>query len=141
MGFGDKLLRYVKEVQFCLKVGVRPYDRARLIIGTLLFHLSNIRQPGALNKKLHQLKGDPYRVNINNVVQDLYLRPFSGDFFIFHEIYLDEPYYLPNYVCEGAKVIVDLGSNIGMTTLYFAGKAHNAKFYCVEPDPTNLDIL
>lgn len=60
------------------------------------------------------------------------LRSFSSDWEVFCQIILDEEY---KYFIDIDKVniIVDLGSNIGLTVLYFNRYFKNAKFYCVEP--------
>ena len=40
-----------------------------------------------------------------------------------------------------SKVIVDLGSNIGISALYFLSRNHNSKCYLYEPDPKNIKKL
>jgi len=38
-------------------------------------------------------------------------------------------------------MVVDLGANIGLRTLYLASKAPEARFICVEPAPGNANFL
>lgn len=40
-----------------------------------------------------------------------------------------------------ARVIFDIGANIGMTTLYYAAVFPRAHIYCFEPLPQNLELL
>jgi len=39
------------------------------------------------------------------------------------------------------KVILDIGANIGLTTLYFALTYPDSRVYCFEPLPENLELL
>jgi FkbM family methyltransferase len=72
---------------------------------------------------------------------ELQLRTYSGDLFILHEIFLSECYALPPGLDGQVKVVVDLGANIGLTTLYYAHRYPGARFVCVEPDPGNARLL
>jgi len=50
-----------------------------------------------------------------------------------NEIFCREDYY-----CNGSvNVVVDLGSNIGLSALYFLSRNDKAKVYLFEPDPKN----
>jgi FkbM family methyltransferase len=42
---------------------------------------------------------------------------------------------------EGIKVVVDLGSNIGISALYFLSRNNESKCYLYEPDPRNIEKL
>jgi len=37
--------------------------------------------------------------------------------------------------------IVDIGANVGATSLFFTGRYPTAEIYCYEPSPTNLEFL
>jgi FkbM family methyltransferase len=47
------------------------------------------------------------------------------------------------YECraDGVKHILDLGSNVGIATLFFASRFPDAEIACVEPSPGNLALL
>jgi FkbM family methyltransferase len=54
-----------------------------------------------------------------------------------HEIYLRGDYKFDNE----SKIIVDFGSNIGISTLYFLSRNTEAFVYCFEPLPQNIERL
>ncbi len=63
----------------------------------------------------------------------------GSDAFIFSEVF-EHGYYnfeLP----ERPATVLDLGSNIGLTALFFARKYPGVKVACVEPMPDNLALL
>jgi len=62
-----------------------------------------------------------------------------GDFGLLEEVFLSEHY--PFDYEEHPKLIVDLGANIGISTLYFCLKYPNAEIHSFEPDPLNLKRL
>lgn len=62
-----------------------------------------------------------------------------GDFGLFCEIFRATPYQ--DLLPESANVIVDLGANVGVSTLYFRLRYPEATLYCFEPDPDNLRRL
>ncbi|MFA6149734.1 MAG: FkbM family methyltransferase [Chitinophagaceae bacterium] len=71
-----------------------------------------------------QRNGINYKLDISNVV----------DHFIYFEI--DDPGFLSiKDTVKGAKVILDIGANIGSTALYFASLNTNAKILAFEPHP------
>jgi FkbM family methyltransferase len=59
--------------------------------------------------------------------------------FSIQEIFNEETYHLPD--CEGSRVIVDLGANIGVYSLYASWKYPAAKIYAIEPDLDNAKQL
>jgi hypothetical protein len=68
------------------------------------------------------------------------------DVSILVEMFRDEAYKIPLLKQSHAEpnkiVIVDLGANIGLATLYFATKLEcTTRFIVVEPFPENLDLL
>ena len=80
-----------------------------------------------------------YTLRFNNQTQNIYLRTYSGDIDIFYEIFWKKIYsFSRNNI---PQFIVDIGANIGLTTLYFLKKFPTDKIICVEPDPSNLEIL
>jgi FkbM family methyltransferase len=63
----------------------------------------------------------------------------GSDLFIFSEIFIKNSYDLDlNIVPEN---ILDLGANIGLTTVYFAKKFPDSNFACVEPIEDNIRQL
>ena len=109
-------------------------DKIRLANATLVFHLSNALRAS------YQSVPKRYRVNLIGRPHDLWLRTVGGDFFVLHEVFGSGCYDLP-FSSSNLRTVVDLGANVGLTTLYLASKAPEARFICVEPAPGNADLL
>jgi FkbM family methyltransferase len=75
----------------------------------------------------------------NGKPRDLYLRSYSGDLDIFYEIFWKKAYMF-NYAPRPG-VIIDLGANIGLATLFFLNAFPDGKVIAVEPEPGNLELL
>ena len=75
----------------------------------------------------------------------VHLRINSSDILVFNQIFLNEEYkYVVDLIAKNkieVKAIVDLGSNIGLSALYFRRHFPNSLIVCVEPDKDNFEIL
>lgn len=60
--------------------------------------------------------------------------------FVVREIFIDKAYNPPNLPIEKNDVVVDVGANNGIFTLFAASLTHN-KVYAFEPAPRNFEIL
>ena len=129
-----ELTQYAREIAFVWCVGWGLSDKMRLANATLTFHLSN-----AL-RATRQSVPRRYRVNLIGRPHDLWLRTVGGDIFVLHEVFGSRCYDLP-FSSSSLRTVVDLGANVGLTTLYFAASAPGARFICVEPAPGNADLL
>jgi FkbM family methyltransferase len=97
------------------------------------------------NGRLHQLTGErDFRLDfafpepIGKI--RLKLRNNKGaDTFIFSELFLHNYYDLK--IVAKPRNILDLGANIGLTTLFWNKAYPDSQLACVEPMPNNLDIL
>lgn len=67
------------------------------------------------------------------------LREHTTDVGSFIEVFLDQLYALPTDF--NPKVILDVGGNIGMVSLYFSLKYPNAQIHTFEPIESNLTLL
>ena len=132
------LNQYLHEIRTCGQLGATWGSRARLAAATMEFHVANF---------LHWNHTDAgpsatgYRVCLRHGPADLQLRRRSGDLFILHEIFTTECYRLPDNLVQHPATIVDLGANIGLTTLFFSQQFPNARYVCVEPSHANARIL
>lgn len=63
-----------------------------------------------------------------------------GDIQAIREIWLDEVYQPPHEAYR-MRSVVDLGANIGFTSVYLAQRLRPACLVAVEPDPDNVAIL
>jgi len=67
------------------------------------------------------------------------LRKGTTDIAVFSEIFRDEIYRPPNSL--NPEVIVDIGGNIGMASLYFSLLYPNASIHIFEPIPENITMI
>jgi FkbM family methyltransferase len=63
----------------------------------------------------------------------------EGDLQSIREVWLDGCYRLPSHVKP--RTLVDLGGNIGLTSLWFAKKYPIKHLVVVEPDPVNASLI
>jgi len=82
--------------------------------------------------------GFRYPAPVGNI--RLVLRANSGaDAFIHSEVFEHRYYHLPSD--RSPATILDLGANIGLSAIYLSRRFPQAEVACVEPIPTNLDVL
>jgi FkbM family methyltransferase len=65
--------------------------------------------------------------------------PTQHDMFTVGEIFFREDYRFP--VPDGRCVVVDIGSNIGLSALYFLSRSEGVRTYLFEPNPANHPAL
>jgi FkbM family methyltransferase len=79
----------------------------------------------------------PHKIFIKNGKGDIPITVYSWhDILTVNEIFFREDYYTP----KDSSIIVDLGSNIGISALYFLTQS-NCRVYMYEPVPSNLEKL
>ncbi len=100
--------------------------------GRLRDHLPG--QPGAL-KRFRCKHG------ITGRTLDIFLRidPGCSDFVALQGVWVHQDYY--HRAFEGAKTVLDIGGNIGLSTLWFSDWLQPTGYACLEPDPRNLKML
>lgn len=126
--------QYTKEMGLAFSLGASLSDKLRLATATLAFHAANAaggRSPSEPRR---------YGIKLRGRRHELWLRTFGGDIFILHELFGTNCYTIPAQI-KTPRTIVDLGANVGLSTLYLATHAPQARFICVEPDPLNADLL
>src|SRR2546427_6179555 len=131
-----KIRNYAKEIAFSFRFAADAPSRTLLAANTLQFHMANalgFRYPSNVAKR--------YRVRSRNNDRELFLRTFGGDIYLFYEVFLSTYYQIPDHLKREAMTIVDLGANIGLASRFFAETFPNARFVCVEPNPSNIAIL
>lgn len=100
-----------------------------------------------IHVKGKQVKEDSffYYTKIKDINFKLRKRP-SSDISVFGQIFEEEEYrivlskYIECFKTE-PQTIIDAGSNIGLTSLYFYNKLKEVKLICIEPDSENFNIL
>jgi FkbM family methyltransferase len=87
--------------------------------------------------KSHRIEQYTY----NNV--PVYYRTSTSDMILIYEILLKSgysaEYWLPKEI--EPEVILDIGGNIGITSIYLTNKFPNAKIFTFEPLPQNFELL
>lgn len=66
------------------------------------------------------------------------LRPNGGDYHTFRDVFQRRLYAVD---ATNVRHVLDLGANIGLSTLYFASQFPDAEFACVEPSTDNCKTL
>jgi FkbM family methyltransferase len=85
------------------------------------------------NKKINQL------ILWNGI--RYFIRPKTTDMQIFNEVYLYKEYTPKNFDIYPNDNIIDIGSHIGIFSIYAAKKAYKGKVYAFEPISSNYSIL
>lgn len=52
------------------------------------------------------------------------------EFFILREVFVENDY---NFSCDSKSIVIDIGTNIGIASLFFSNLEHVEKIYCFEP--------
>lgn len=86
--------RYLQEIVLCFQMGANFSSRLRLAIATLQFHIRNGLNSG--NPET-ELSSNSYQIQLGEHLINLSLRTFAGDIFVFHEIFLNKCYYVPEF--------------------------------------------
>ncbi|MEJ8842225.1 FkbM family methyltransferase [Lacibacter sp. H375] len=90
-------------------------------------------------QRLAKTKGSVIAVKIKGLRYPVYLRSKTYDSNIFYQIFIDEE--LEISYNGTIKTILDLGGNIGLSTLFFLRKFPQAEIITVEPASNNFNLL
>lgn len=110
---------------------------------TLFSHYKHFKKFGLTGNRLllnaRKPKGEIISITLPNFRQPIYLRAQTSDIETFHKIFYNTEYNVPiNFKPE---VILDLGANIGLATVFFSNKYPDAKIFSVEPEKANFEML
>ena len=92
------------------------------------------------------------RINDRNT--EVFLRAATSDWFTFDQIFINEDYDLKalkrypefeaiyaQFCADGVPLILDLGANIGLASVYFYHLWPDSKIFAVEPSEENFKVL
>lgn len=133
---------YWDEFLLSLRLGVGLSGKFKLFRDFVVYHIANrCVKPLASDVASEKV----YLVKIAGKSIEIRLRPRGGDFYVLHEIFGRGIFAADDdlsAIIDFNKVrsFVDLGSNVGLVSLYYAGLLPCAKFVCVEPDPKNFKL-
>ena len=125
----SSLRGYIHDLVASIKLGADIRSRVRLVADFTLSRFIGVLPKAQWNQRRRVcLRGDVklvYRLN-------------KGDLHSIREIWFDEDYWLPFESSSG--ILLDLGANIGMTSLWLTKKYEFIKVIAVEPDPANAEL-
>jgi FkbM family methyltransferase len=121
---------FVRDMRGCERVAADTRSRFRLIRD---FLLSRFIRP------IPKIRSDRLReISLRGGIKIRY-RLNKGDINSIREIWLEEAYRLPFEDPSG--VLLDLGANIGMTSVWLAKRFPFTQVIAVEPDPKNAAVV
>jgi len=106
------------------------FSGARMFFGGLWFLINDTWKSRLRFSAMISYSGNVHRFYFEDI----------GDFELLDEVFLESAYLLQTKL-EPNPVILDLGANIGVSTIFFAMCWPNAEIHSVEPDPDNFRRL
>lgn len=127
--FYRSLKRAYRITGVALQLGATPFQQAKLFLGGFFLLLTNdLNVPVGFTAQLRYLD-QAFAFHFEDL----------GDYGLLHEVFVQEEYHVD--LAGEPEVIVDLGSNIGVSILYFRLRYPRARIYGFEPDPENYQRL
>jgi FkbM family methyltransferase len=128
----------LSKLMFCVNVSCSFTTFLKLVINTKRYAWSKrrtLQEPERAEAPVY------YHFCLNGKMQGVWLRTYAGDIDIFYEIFWRKIYQLPLPYTKKMHTIIDLGSNIGLSALYFMNYYKPERLLCVEPEITNYNLL
>jgi len=133
-----RLLKNLREIR---ALGADGPSRRRLAGNMLQANLKRVHHgwSGLANRVLGTA---PVNVRLHfPPVMPFYYRPGTTDLLVLEQVFLDREYHVEPIAPESIEYIVDLGSNIGVTAMFWAQRYPHARMVLVEPEPDNFRLL
>lgn len=113
------------------KLGSSPWQSLKITFFYIYFFLRDRWQflPKLSIKIKFDLDGSMCAINVDDV----------SLFWALKDVFIDREYDIE--LTYEPKIIVDLGANIGISTLFFAAKYPQAKIHAFEPNPQTFEVL
>jgi FkbM family methyltransferase len=86
-------------------------------------------------------RAEEIRLSVAGFKNPVFIRRKDSDPAIFFQIFGEQQYKWGGIENLHPHVIVDAGSNVGFSALFFAHQFPQARIYCIEPDPSNYRQL
>jgi FkbM family methyltransferase len=106
----------------------------RSILRLRQFEIRNNRGEAVEGKLLPLTLRSPRRPSIA-------LREVGSDILTFNEVIKDQVYKDVLALVPNCEAIIDLGANIGLTSLYFAAHYAGCRIFAIEPNPSTYEVL
>ncbi len=111
-----------------------------------MLHLMHSTKKTRLKKEQHHVSNklnDPqiHKLKFNGRNLNFYIRSFSGDFDVFYEVFWRKNYSLKKTKLQHFQTIMDIGANVGYTSVFYHLDYPKANIYSVEPSKSSYVIL
>lgn len=130
-----KLPAYARELRTARRLAASNTDLVKLVTMTGLYHLGNG------SSLFRSRRRACLRCRCNGRDVSVELRRHGGDVFTLYEVLGALPYAAPYELLGRVETVVDLGANIGLTSLYYTTLFPTCRVIAVEPEPENFDLL
>lgn len=141
----SKPLTYLKEIIFAMATSRDLGSALKLIYSTIHFHAWNALTGGGIIEQRPVVDEEAFQVclDLGFGPHTIWLRRHAGDLYILSRTFVERYHALPGreYPREEIRTIVDLGANIGMSSLAFHARFPRAKILAVEPLAANYQLL
>ncbi|MGN6492785.1 MAG: FkbM family methyltransferase [Agriterribacter sp.] len=131
----SRIMSAFSKLIFCFRIAGSFSSFVRLVVNTKRNSLDNSES------NFNNTVAATYQLSFGSVPRLLTMRTFTGDIDIFYEVLWEKIYDRLPKEREKKYTIIDLGANIGITSLFFSVKYSNARIYGIEPDPDNFELL
>ncbi|MBT4701829.1 MAG: FkbM family methyltransferase, partial [Rhodospirillaceae bacterium] len=84
--------------------------------------------------------GESAHHHLPNGLQIAHLRAYETNY-LYDEIFVQKTYAKEGLTFPDDAVVIDIGANIGMFSLFAAGFSKNARIFACEPSPVTFDVL
>lgn len=121
----------VREIKGAILLCGDLRSQFRLCSDVVLFRALRVTRLPAENnlRKIRLRRGDQISYRLNR-----------GDIQSIREVLMDNAYRLP-FPHHQIDLVVDLGANIGLTSLFYYWNLHPSSIIAVEPDPSNAQLV
>jgi len=124
----------VVDLGHCWSLAADIPSRLRLCVETVLSRTANVWSAGRQSSR-------QVRVALENRCFDIRLRNNGSDVQVLTSILRRGEYEVPGLPWVDLRTIVDAGANIGISAIFFALRAPNARILAIEPEHSNVEIL
>lgn len=146
-----KLIEFLKTISIKNRI-IYLFNYSIQILFDKLFFLAEFKKLSDLRFFYYQLVVNgfkyihtPTTLIVKNSNYEINLRFGTSDLLVFEQIFINKEYKtILNYLLLNNisfDVMIDAGSNIGLTTLYYNQYFPKAKYICIEPDTKNFEQL
>ncbi|AJQ95098.1 SDR family NAD(P)-dependent oxidoreductase [Gynuella sunshinyii] len=83
---------------------------------------------------------DSLRMTLPNGLEIAHLNSYESHY-LYNEIFVEKTYLKKGITVERGEVVIDIGANIGMFSLFIASEFKEVQIFAFEPSPATYDVL